>query len=61
MTVEIAMPTVATITPKSTTLPSTTSVGRHFHAGIASPNPRKPRAAMMLPRPISSSPRMRGK
>ena len=40
----------ATMRPNSTTLPSTTSVGRHFHAGTRSPELRMPRSAMIVPR-----------
>ena len=61
MTVEIAMPTGFTIAPNSTTLPSTRSVGRHFHGGIASPFSRNARCAMSPPNTINRMPRMRGK
>ena len=61
MTVEMASPTLATIRPNNTTLPSTTSVGRHFQGGTGSPKPRNARSVTIAPRSSNRMPRMRGK
>src|SRR5256885_2334222 len=52
MMVESAMPTDCTIAPNSTTLPSTTTVGRHFQWGSGGPFRRSARSARIAPSTI---------